>query len=95
MHRVAKSKHGPHGGESLVCVTLDMLMECEGTIKEEAQVLPCGAWVKGGSPSVGGITKVNVRVAVTMFPGDMESFQLAVFKDQAHGLGQLKYNFVS
>jgi hypothetical protein len=95
MHRVAKSKHGPHSGESLVCVTLDMLMECEGTIKEETQVLPCGVWVKGGSPSVGGISKVDVQVTVTMFLGEVKSFQLVVFEDQAHGLGQLKYNFVS
>jgi hypothetical protein len=49
-------------------------MECEGTIKEETQVLPCGAWVKGGSPGVGGITKVNVRVTVTVFSGEVESF---------------------
>jgi hypothetical protein len=49
MHRVAKSEHGHHGGESLVCVTLDVFTECESTIKEEAQVLPCGAWVEGGS----------------------------------------------
>jgi hypothetical protein len=95
MHRVAKSKHGPHGGESLVCVTFDMLTECEGTIKEEPQVLPCGAQVKRGSPGVGGISKVDVRVAVTVFLGEMESFRLAVLKDQAHGLGQVKHNFVS
>jgi hypothetical protein len=50
MHRVAKSEHGPHSGESLVHVTLDVLLECESTIKEETQVLPCGAWMKGGSP---------------------------------------------
>jgi hypothetical protein len=81
MHRVAKSKHGPHGGESLVCVMLDMLLECESTIKEETQVLPSGTWVKGGSPGVGGIAKVNVRVTVTMFLGEVESFQLAVFED--------------
>jgi hypothetical protein len=74
---------------------LDVLMYCEGMIKEETQVSPCGAWVKGGSPSVGGITKVNVRVTVTMFPGEVESFRLAVFEDQAQGLNQLKYNFVS
>jgi hypothetical protein len=59
----------------------DMLPECEGTIKEEAQVLPSGAWVKGGSPGVGGIAKVDVRVTVTMFLGEVESFQLVVFKD--------------
>jgi hypothetical protein len=35
-HRVAKSKHGPHGSEGLVCVTFNMLPECESTIKEEA-----------------------------------------------------------
>jgi hypothetical protein len=50
-------------------------------------VSPCGAWVKGGSPGVGGITKVDVRVTVTMFPGEMESFRFAVFEDQAHRLG--------
>jgi hypothetical protein len=66
MHRVAERKHGPHGGESLVCVTLDVLLECEGAIKEETQVSPCGAWVKGGSPGVGGIAKINVRVTVTV-----------------------------
>jgi hypothetical protein len=38
MHGIAKSKHGPHCGEGLVHVTLDVLMECEGMIKEEAQV---------------------------------------------------------
>jgi hypothetical protein len=64
-------------------------------IKEETQVSPCGAWVKGGSPSVGGIAKINVRVTVTMFLGEVESFPLAVFKDQAHELGQLKHDFVS
>jgi hypothetical protein len=72
-----------------------MLSECESTIKEETQVLPCGAWVKGGSPSVGGIAKIDVRVTVTVFLGEVESFQLAVFEDQAHGLSQLKHNFVS
>jgi hypothetical protein len=87
MHRVAKSEHGPHGGESLVCVMLDVVTECEGTIKEETQVLLCGAWVKGGSPSVGGIAKVDVRVTVTVFLGEVKSFRLAVFEDQAHGLG--------
>jgi hypothetical protein len=81
MHRVAESEHGPHGGESLVCVVLDMLLECESTIKEETQVSPCGAWVKGGCPGVGGIAKVNVRVTVTMFLGEVESFCLAVFQD--------------
>jgi hypothetical protein len=35
-HRVAKSKHGPHSSESLVCVAFDMLSECESVIKEEA-----------------------------------------------------------
>jgi hypothetical protein len=94
-HTVAKGKHGPHSGESLVCVALDVLMECEGTIKEEAQVSPCGAWVEGGIPGVGGIAMVNVRVTVTVFPGEVKSFLLAVFEDQAHGLGQLTYNFVS
>jgi hypothetical protein len=81
VHRVAKSEHGPHSSESLVCVAFDMLPECESTIKEGAQVLPSGSWVKGGSPSVWGITKVNVRVAVTMFSGEVESFRLVVFKD--------------
>jgi hypothetical protein len=74
MHRVAKSKHGPHSGESLVFVMLDMLLECESTIKEDTQVSPCGAWVKGGSPGVGGIAKVDVRVTVAVFPGEVESF---------------------
>jgi hypothetical protein len=58
-----------------------MLPECESMIKEEAQVPPSGAWVKGGSPSVGGIAKVNVRVTVTVFSGEVESSQLVVFKD--------------
>jgi hypothetical protein len=81
MHRVAESKHGPNYCEGLVCVTFDMLLECESTIKEETQLLPSGAWVQGGSPGVGGIAKVDIRVAVTMFSGEMESFQLVVFKD--------------
>jgi hypothetical protein len=81
MHRVAESKHGPHSSEGLVCVTFDMLPECESTIKKEAQVLPSGSWVKGGSPGVGGIAKVNVRVTATMFSGEVESFRLVVFKD--------------
>jgi hypothetical protein len=58
-----------------------MLLECESTIKEETQISPSGAWVKGGSPSVGGMTKVNVRVTVTMLLGEVKSFRLAVFKD--------------
>jgi hypothetical protein len=81
VHRVAESEHGPHSSESLVRVAFDMLLECESAIKEEAQVPPSGSWVKGGSPSVWGITKVDVRVAVTMFSGEVESFQLVVFKD--------------
>jgi hypothetical protein len=55
---------------------LEVLTECEGTIKEETQVSPCGAWVKRGGPSVGGITKVNVRVTVTVFLGEVESSNL-------------------
>jgi hypothetical protein len=58
-----------------------MLLKYESTIKEETQVLPSGAWAKGGSPGVGGIAKVDVRVTVTMFLGEVESFQLVVFKD--------------
>jgi hypothetical protein len=80
-HRVAESEHGPHSSESLVRVVFDMLLECESTIKEEAQVPPSGSWVKGGSPSVWGIAKVYVRVAVTMFSGEVESLRLVVFKD--------------
>jgi hypothetical protein len=77
-HRVAKSEHGPHSSESLV---LDMLLECESMIKDEGQVPPSGSWVKGGTPSVWGIAKVNVRVAVTVFSGEVESLRLVVFKD--------------
>jgi hypothetical protein len=80
-HRVYKCEHGPHSSESLVCVAFDMLPECESTIKEEAQVLPSGSWVKGGSHSVWGIATVDVRVAVTMFLGEVESLRLVVFKD--------------
>jgi hypothetical protein len=80
-HRVANSKHGSHSSEGLVCVMFDMLLECESTIEKEAQVPPSGSWVKGGSPGVGGIAKVNVRVTVTMFSGEVESLELVVFKD--------------
>jgi hypothetical protein len=59
----------------------NMLPECESTIKEEAQVLPSGSWMKRGSTSVGGIANVNVRVTVTMFLGEVESFRLVMFKD--------------
>jgi hypothetical protein len=55
-----------------------MLPECESTIEEEAQVPPSGSRVKGGSPSVGGVAKVNVRVTVTVFLGEVESLQLVV-----------------
>jgi hypothetical protein len=50
-----------------------MLLECESMIEEEAQVPPSGSWVKGGSPCIRGISKVDVRVAVTMFSGEVES----------------------
>jgi hypothetical protein len=36
---------------------------------------------EGGSPGVGGIAKVDVRVTVTVFLGEVEFFQLAVFED--------------
>jgi hypothetical protein len=36
--------------EGMGSLSLDVLMVCEGTIKDETQVLPYGAWVKGGSP---------------------------------------------
>jgi hypothetical protein len=94
-HRVAEGKHGSHRCEGLVCVTLDMLLECEGPAKEETQVLPCGIQVKRGCPGVGGIAKVDVRVAVTVFLGELKSLQFVVLEDQAHRLGQLKQNFVS
>jgi hypothetical protein len=81
MHRVAKSKHGPHSSEGLIHVPFDMLPECESMIEEEAQVSPSGSWVKGGSPGVGSIAKVDVWVTVTVFLGEVESFQLVVFKD--------------
>jgi hypothetical protein len=57
-----------------------MLPECESTIKEEAQVPPSGSWVKGGSPYIRGISKVNVRVAVTMFSGEVESLFFFFFE---------------
>jgi hypothetical protein len=80
-HRVDESEYGPHSSEGLVCVVFDMLPECESTIEKEAQVSPSGAWVKGGSPGVGGIAKVDVRVTVAVFLGEVKSFRLAVFKD--------------
>lgn len=40
MHRVAKGQHGPHRGEGLVGVSLNMFPECETMVKKETQVAP-------------------------------------------------------
>jgi hypothetical protein len=56
-HRIPKGQHGPHRGEGLVSVSLDVLLECEGAIKEEPQVAPRGARPERGSPCVGGVAK--------------------------------------
>jgi hypothetical protein len=72
-----------------------VLPKCEGAIKEEPQVAPHGARPERGSPCVGGIAEVNVRVDITVLPREVEPFGFGVLEDQAHGLGQFVHDSIS
>jgi hypothetical protein len=95
VHRIPKGQHGTHRGEGLVSVSLDVFPECKGTIKEEPQVAPRGARPERGSPCVGGVAEVDVRVDITVLPREVKPFGLGVLEDQAHGLGQFVHNSIS
>jgi hypothetical protein len=94
-HRISKGQHSTHRSEGFVSVPFDVLPECEGAIKEEPQVAPRGARPERGSPCVGGVAKVDVRVDITVLPREVEPFGLSVLEDQAHGLGQLVHDRIS
>jgi hypothetical protein len=94
-HRVTKRQHGPHRGEGLVGVALDVFPECEGSVKEESQVAPYGARLERGGPRVGGIAEINVRVDITVLPREVEPFGFGVLENQAHGLGQFVHDSIS
>jgi hypothetical protein len=94
-HRIPKGQHGPYRGEGLVSVSLDVLPECEGAIKEEPQVAPRGARPERGSPCIGGVAEVNVRVDITVLPREVKPFGFGVLEDQAHGLSQFVHDSIS
>jgi hypothetical protein len=94
-HRIPKGQHGLHRGEGLVSVSLDVLPECEGVIKEEPQVAPHSARPERGSPCIGGVAEVDVQVDITVLPREVKPFGLGVLEDKAHGLGQFVHDSIS
>jgi hypothetical protein len=94
MHRIPKGQHSTHRGERFVSVSLDVLPECEGAIKKEPQVAPCGARPERGDWSAAGLSMSDdaelraiadgVRQAYDVGLEDVQ--QVHVFSDSANAL---------